>query len=179
MQKNRATSSIVGLLAIGSQCLLVACGGTTLPAGPVVVVTPTSWDYTTDPQTYAVYVGVSPHFSAQIENPATNPLTISSVKLADPSGAFALVMPSPGGLTNNDAGLKTTVNGPPDSAVVQVIFSPTATIIYDATITITTNGVNDGGVAVIKIHALGVQPDGGIPADAGVLGDAGLYVDGG
>jgi hypothetical protein len=182
MKAKRTTWVIVGLLATGSQSVLLAgcSSGPSYPAGPIINVIPTSWDYTTNPQTYAVYVGEQPNFSAQIQNPSTTQLVIKSVTLTPTGGAFTLDQPSPAGIVNNDAGvLKLSIGQPPDSAAISVIFAPTDTVIYNATITITSNAINDGGTAIINIHALGVQADGGIPADAGVLEDAGLYDDGG
>lgn len=158
-----ATAAIVGLLGCGSQ---------SLPTGPILAVSPTSFNYLSDVD-YAVLIGEQPAFSLQILDPAQNPLTVKSVTLADANNVFTLAMPVPAGFSNNDAGMKTLINtSPPDAAVVTLYFAPKAAKVYDATVTITSDGINDGGTAVVAIHALGVDPDAGIPADAG-LTDAG------
>ena len=181
MSRSWTTLTIVGLLATGSQMVLLGgCSSTSLAPGPLIDTVPAAWDYTTDPQAYAVYIGESVQFSAQIQNPSGNPLTVKSVTPNSLSSAFTLAMPAPAGTVDGDAGVqKDTINGPPDSAIIQVTFTPTAAKLYQGTITIASNALNDGDFAVITINALGVDPDAGIPADAGVLEDAGLYDDGG
>jgi hypothetical protein len=152
---------IVGLVACGSQ--------SNYPVKPVLFVTPGAYDYLgdggvpgtdTDPA-LAAYVGTSQTFSIQIEDRGQDPLTISKVTLSDPMGGFTLVQPSPAG---PDGGLQSTINSFPQfpaEAFVAFYFTPTAVQTYTASITITTNGSNDGGVAIIPIRALGVTADAG------------------
>ena len=76
---------------------------------------------------------------------------------------FTLVQPTPAA-PECDAGTtcqKTTIDRYPDTALVTVQFVPTNTAIYNATVTIKSNGANDGGTVVIPVTAYGVKPDAG------------------
>jgi hypothetical protein len=145
-----------------SMVILAGCGSQqSLPMDPQINVSPGAIYFDSD--TGATwYVGSTAQDGVVITDQGQNPLTINTVTLSGDS-AFALVMPTPGS-TDCDAGAscrKLTINRPPDSAVVQLTFTPTATATYTATVTITSNGANDGGTVVIPVQAYGVTRDGG------------------
>jgi hypothetical protein len=146
-----------------SMVILAGCGSQqSLPVQPQITVSPGAIYFDSDTGG-SWYVGSTTQDGVVITDEGQDPLTISAVTLTGDS-AFTLVMPTPGS-TNCDAGpscQKLTINRPPDSAVVQLTFAPTATKTYTATVTITSNGANDGGTVVIPVRAYGVmRTDGG------------------
>jgi hypothetical protein len=144
--------------------ILAGCGSQqSVPLDPQITVTPAAIQF--DYPAGSWYVGATAHDGTVITNGGQNPLTITSVKLTG-DGAFSLVMPAPAA-SECDGGAtcqKLTIDRYPDTAVVQIQFVPTNTKTYTATLTITSNGANDGGTVVIPVIANGVNPaDAGIP----------------
>jgi hypothetical protein len=145
--------------------VLAGCGSQqSLPDQPHISVSPSAILFDSD-NGGSWYVGgtPSPQDGVVITNQGQNPLTISSVTLTGDS-VFSLVMPTPGS-PSCDAGAmcqKLTINRPPDSAVVQLTFTPQTSKVYTATVTIKSNGANDGGTVLIPVKAVGVtRVDGG------------------
>jgi hypothetical protein len=155
-------SCVRGLL---SMVVLAGCGSQqSLPDQPQISVSPSAILFDSD-NGGSWYVGgiPSPQDGVVITDQGQTALTINKVTLTGDS-AFTLVMPTPGA-PNCDGGAscqKLTINRPPDTAVVLLQFAPTATKIYHATVTITSNGTNDGGTLFIPVTAVGVtRVDGG------------------
>jgi hypothetical protein len=150
--------------SILTMVILAGCGSQqSVPLDPQIIVTPTSILFDSD-QGGSWFVGSTVPSGTVITNGGQNPLTITAVTLTGDS-AFSVVMPTPGA-PDCDAGTtcqKLTVDRYPDTAVVTLLFTPTNTKTYKATLTITSNGANDGGTVVIPVVAIGVNR-----ADAGM-----------
>lgn len=151
--------------------ILGGCGSQqTLPEQPQITVSPGSILFRSDLGASFI-VGVMPYGTdgVVVTDEGQNPLTISKVTLSGDS-AFSLVQPTPaapdcdGGATCQ----KLTINRPPDSALIILQFAPTAAGvaardggIFNGTLTIESDGANDGGTVVIPVSARGVVFDAG------------------
>ena len=137
------------------------------PAGPILFVTPLSYTWQLTPN-LVQYIGQNDQSSITIEDLGLDPLVVKSVTLNDPNNVFTLDMPAPAVCTGGglDGGL---LSYPQQIGAITFHYAPQDMKVYDATITITTNAVNDGGVAVVNIEAIGCESpdDGGMCADAG------------
>jgi hypothetical protein len=148
-----------------SMVILVGCGSQqTLPEQAQISVNPPEMLFRSDLGA-SFFVGVTPYGTdgVVITDEGQETLTISSVTLDDAEGVFSFLMPTPEG-THCDAGVPNCyINRPPDSAVVSLQFAPKAAKTYHATITITSDGANDGGTVVIPVTAVGALklPDAG------------------
>jgi hypothetical protein len=118
-------------------------------------------------------VGVTPYGTdgVVITDEGQNPLTITKLTLSGDTAFFSFVDPAPDGM-NCDAGVGggavCVINRPPDSAVVTLQFAPTSAGVhardagvFNAVLTIESNGANDGGTVVVPVTAIGIVPDGG------------------
>jgi len=145
-----------------SMVVLVGCGSQqTLPVDPVINVSPTALLFRSDLNASFI-VGVTPYGTdgLVITNGGQNPLTIHSVTLTGDS-AFSLLMPAPAGDCDGGACQKLTIDRSPDSAAIELQFAPTAAKTYHGTLTITSDGTNDGGTVVVPVTAVGVVKDAG------------------
>jgi len=138
--------------------ILGGCGSQqTLPQQPQIVVTPGVIYFDSD-HGGSWYVGSTATDGVVITNGGQDPLTIDSVTLSGDS-AFSLVQPTPAA-PDCDAGAtcqKLTIDRYPDTASVLLLFKPTTAKTFTATVTITSNGANDGGTVVIPVRAYGVD----------------------
>jgi len=150
--------------ALFTMVILAGCGSQqTLPDQPQITVNPGQILFRSDIGASFI-VGVTPYGTdgVVVTNEGQQPLTISKVTLTGDS-AFSLVQPTPAA-PDCDAGAtcqKLTINRPPDSALITLQFAPTAAKTYTGTVTIESNGANDGGTVVIPVTAVGVVLDAG------------------
>jgi hypothetical protein len=152
----RSLFSIVMLAGCGSQ--------QSLPVDPQIVVSPSDILFRTDLGAECL-VGATCTDGTTITNGGQDTLTIASLTLSgDTDHVFSFITPAPDG-QNCDAGVASgamcNINRSPDSAVLSLNFTPKADKLYTATVTITSNGANDGGTVALNVKAQGRLPDGG------------------
>jgi hypothetical protein len=160
----RALLTIVVLAGCGSQ--------QTLPEQPNIAVSPGAITFRQETGS-KYFVGVMPYGmdGLVITDEGQNPLTITKLTLSGDTAFFSFVNPAPEGMycdAGVGGGAVCTINRPPDSAVVTLQFAPTSAGVnardgglFNAVLTIESNGVNDGGTVVVPVSAVGIIPDAG------------------
>jgi hypothetical protein len=146
--------------------MLAGCSGSqqTLPQEPQIAVNPGAIKFRSDLGAQCL-VGATCTDGLVITDEGQDPLTITKLTLSGDTAFFSFVNPAPDGM-NCDAGVAggatCIIDRPPDSAVITLQFTPTTAGvnardagIFNAVLTIESNGANDGGTAVVSVTAIG------------------------